>query len=200
MLCGCCLRIIGRHVVCDRDRDRDHNTLRMVFEDHHRQKYTYILADSCVSWSSNLLHPCCDFLSQAWDWRRQDVIYDGSLFQTMCNKDCSLWSSNMIFKNVVERSAGMCVSCRTCVYNVLQYVCMPRWLGNTHIFESRLRSLCVFYQPDFTEVVEPKLSMYSLDISINQVYRDRDRDTAWFQKSSFDERESTGSPILWTFK
>jgi hypothetical protein len=30
------------------------------------------------------------FLSQAWEGRRQDVIYDDSLCLTMCNKDYSL--------------------------------------------------------------------------------------------------------------
>jgi hypothetical protein len=37
-----------------------------------------------------LLHLCRNFLAQAWEGRRQVVVFDGSLFQTMCNKDYSL--------------------------------------------------------------------------------------------------------------
>ncbi len=36
------------------------------------------------------VRPCCDFFSQAWEERRQDVIYYGSLCLTMRNKDYSI--------------------------------------------------------------------------------------------------------------
>jgi hypothetical protein len=37
-----------------------------------------------------LLMICCDFFTPAWEGRLHDVIYDGSLCLTMCNKDYSL--------------------------------------------------------------------------------------------------------------
>ncbi len=59
--------------------------------------YVYVCMHPCIYVCSSPLRAgsqnspgMCIFLSQAWDWKRQDVMYDGSLFKTMCNKDYAL--------------------------------------------------------------------------------------------------------------